>query len=177
MPGRARQGRPAPSRLWKAKALPRAPLLESPYTPLRPQPMLKISNQVSIPDEEIEISAVRSQGAGGQNVNKVSSAIHLRFDIRASSLPEDIKRRLLTLHDRRISKQGVIVIKAQEHREQHRNRETALARLTELIRRAQQRPKPRIPTRPTRAARERRLQAKKRRGAHKRLRGRVQLEA
>ncbi len=138
---------------------------------------LVINHRLTIPDDEIEFTAVHARGPGGQHVNKASSAVQLRFDIRASSLPEDIKRRLLTLHDRRISKQGVIVIKAQEHREQHRNRETALARLTELIRRAQQRPKPRIPTRPTRAARERRLQAKKRRGAHKRLRGRVQLEA
>ena len=134
---------------------------------------LVINHRLTIPDDEIEFTAVHARGPGGQHVNKASSAVQLRFDIRASSLPEDIKRRLLTLHDRRISKHGVIVIKAQEHREQHRNRETALARLAELIRRAQQRPKPRIPTRPTRAARERRLQAKKRRGAHKRLRGRV----
>ncbi|MBE0622110.1 MAG: aminoacyl-tRNA hydrolase, partial [Burkholderiales bacterium] len=96
--------------------------------------MLHISNSVAIPAREIEISAIRAQGAGGQNVNKVSSAIHLRFDIGASSLPDLYKERLLSLNDQRITKEGVVVIKAQQHRSQEKNKEEALARLQELIR-------------------------------------------
>ena len=111
-------------------------------------------------EREVEISAVRAQGAGGQNVNKVSSAIHLRFDIAASSLPEDVKARLLARADRRLSDEGVIVIKAQRHRSQELNRRDALARLHELVARAAAPPLRRKPTRPTLASRERRLEGK-----------------
>jgi ribosome-associated protein len=132
--------------------------------------MLKISDQVSIPSEEIDTSAIRAQGAGGQNVNKVSSAIHLRFDIMASSLPDDVKRRLLLMQDQRITAEGVIVIKAQNHRSQGKNRTEALSRLAELIRRNLRAPRKRIPTRPGQAARKRRLDSKKKRGLLKKLR-------
>ncbi|WJW76397.1 alternative ribosome rescue aminoacyl-tRNA hydrolase ArfB [Thiohalobacter sp. IOR34] len=135
--------------------------------------MLTLKPQLHIPEQEIEISAIRAQGPGGQKVNKASSAIHLRFDIAASSLPDAVKERLLTLRDRRISKDGVIVIKAQAARSQEKNREAALQRLRELILRAMQQPKPRRPTRPTRAARQRRLDSKIRHGRTKALRGRV----
>ena len=113
-----------------------------------------------VDEAEVEITAVRSQGAGGQNVNKVSSAIHLRFDIVASSLPEEVKARLLVRADRRMSDEGVIVIKAQRHRSQDLNRRDALARLNELVARAAEVPAGRKPTRPTRASRERRLEGK-----------------
>ena len=132
--------------------------------------MLEISDQLSIADEEIEISAIRAQGAGGQNVNKVSSAIHLRFEIKTSSLPDAVKRRLLVTNDQRITSDGVVVIKAQNHRTQEKNRSEALARLKELIKGALRVPRKRIPTRPGRAAKEKRMDTKKRRGSLKKLR-------
>lgn len=133
--------------------------------------MLKISDQVSLADEEIEIHAIRAQGAGGQNVNKVSSAIHLRFDIQASSLDAAIKRRLLRLNDQRINSDGVLIIKAQNHRSQEKNRQEALSRLASLIDSVLRLPPKRIPTRPGRAAKERRMDSKKKRGSIKKLRG------
>ncbi len=134
---------------------------------------LPISARVAIPLHEIELSAIRAAGPGGQNVNKVSSAIHLRFDIRASSLPEFYQQRLLALRDHRLTADGVIVLKAQEYRSQEQNREAALARLQALIRSVAVTPKARKPTKPTRASQTRRMDGKSRRGAVKALRGKV----
>ncbi len=134
---------------------------------------LEISNNVALPLDEIDIQAIRAQGAGGQHVNKVSSAIHLRFDIQASSLPDFYKQRLLTLRDSRISSEGVIVIKAQRFRSQDKNRSDALERLREIIRSVAVSQKKRRATRPTRASQKKRMDSKTRRGQVKSLRGKV----
>jgi ribosome-associated protein len=136
---------------------------------------LVIDAKLVIPMEEIQISAIRSQGAGGQNVNKVSTAIHLRFDINASkTLTEEIRSRLLRLPDRRISNSGVIVIKSQSARSQEKNRNEALQRLATLIRKATIRPTKRKPTRPTRAARDKRVDQKTRHGRLKQMRSKIE---
>jgi len=138
--------------------------------------MLTISTNVSLDENEITFEAIRAQGSGGQKVNKTSVAIHLRFDIAASSLPDFYKEKLLSLKDKRITKEGIIVIKSQQHRSQEQNRDEALKRLTELIKSVNVVQKKRVPTKPTKGSVNRRLQSKKKHAGKKRLRGKVDTE-
>jgi len=139
-------------------------------------PTLKISNTVDLDENEVEISAIRASGSGGQKVNKVSAAIHLRFDIEASSLPDYYKEKLLDLKDKRITKEGIIVIKSQQHRSQEQNRDEALERLVELLKSVTVVQKKRVPTKPTKGSVGRRLDSKKKQSNKKKLRGKVERE-
>lgn len=134
---------------------------------------LHLTHKIQIPDREIQLEAIRAQGAGGQHVNKVATAIHLRFDIQASSLPEEIRSRLQALPDQRITTEGIVVIKAQQFRSQEKNRADAIKRLRQLVLKAMVRPKKRRPTRVPKAARKKRLDSKTKRGQVKRMRGSV----
>ena len=138
--------------------------------------MLKISNTVILDENEVDISAIRASGSGGQKVNKVSAAIHLRFDIEASSLPEFYKEKLLDLKDKRITKEGIVVIKSQQHRSQEQNRDEALERLVELVKSVNVVQKKRVPTKPTKGSVGRRLDSKKKQSNKKKLRGKVDRE-
>ena len=135
--------------------------------------MIRLSNTVFIPSHEIAFSAIRAQGAGGQHVNKTSSAVQLRFDVRHSCLPVECKQRILNYPDQRISRQGVIVIKAQTHRSQEKNRQEATSRLESLLKKILMRQKPRKATKPSRSSVKKRLESKQQRGKLKNLRGRV----
>ncbi len=135
--------------------------------------MLAVAPLLCVDEQEVEFSAMRAQGAGGQNVNKVSSAVHLRFDVPASSLPEPVKERLLALRDTRITQEGVVVIKAQQFRSQEQNRADALARLNALVQSVAVAPRTRRATKPTYGSKQRRLAGKSQRGETKALRGRV----
>jgi len=137
---------------------------------------MKISNTVTLDENEVEISAIRAQGSGGQKVNKVSAAIHLRFDISASSLPAFYKEKLLELKDKRITKDGIVVIKSQQHRSQEQNRDEAIERLVELIKSVNVTQKKRVPTKPTKGSVNRRLKSKKKHAGKKQLRRKVERE-
>ncbi len=138
--------------------------------------MLKISNSVTLDENEVEVSAIRASGSGGQKVNKTSVAMHIRFDIEASSLPEFYKEKLLNLKDKRITKEGIIVMKSQQHRSQEQNRDEGLERLVELIKSVNVTQKRRVATKPTKGSQKRRLASKKHHGEKKKLRGKVDTE-
>lgn len=137
---------------------------------------IKISDKITLDESEVELNAMRAQGSGGQKVNKTSAAIHLRFDIAASSLPESYKERLLALKEKRITKEGIIVIKSQQHRSQEQNRAEALERLVKLIKSVDVTEKRRVATKPTKGSQKRRLKSKKAHGKKKKLRGKVDAE-